>query len=219
MPYSVFGETLSEKELLADLRCTVKRSMFFYRLGKGMSPEEAMTKPAEQKISLEERVEMLDDEKTKRYLMWLDKNPKVTREQKRKRANFLFFEERARESSDKYRVRNWDKKLAYQRKWRKDNPDKRRFHELSRERRLHNTPDHLLPTNAQLAEWKELYGQRCCYCESTENLTLEHIVPISKGGFHTLENILWACQSCNSSKKDETFIIWLWKKCNKSTFN
>lgn len=44
---------------------------------------------------------------------------------------------------------------------------------------------------------------RCCYCHCiTDDLTLEHIVPISKGGSHTAENIAFACLCCNERKAD-----------------
>lgn len=55
-------------------------------------------------------------------------------------------------------------------------------------------------------EWKELkeqYNQCCAYCcKHTDRLTMDHIIPISKGGTHTKENIVPACKSCNSSKGD-----------------
>lgn len=44
---------------------------------------------------------------------------------------------------------------------------------------------------------------RCRYCGTREHLTLDHIVPLSKGGHPTdLNNLIVACQSCNSRKKD-----------------
>ncbi|MBY0353253.1 HNH endonuclease [Candidatus Babeliales bacterium] len=40
----------------------------------------------------------------------------------------------------------------------------------------------------------------CEYCQSTENLSWDHIIPRAKGGLDTAENGAWACRSCNSSK-------------------
>ena len=31
-------------------------------------------------------------------------------------------------------------------------------------------------------------------------LTLDHVIPRSKGGLHTWENVTTACESCNSQK-------------------
>ncbi len=45
-------------------------------------------------------------------------------------------------------------------------------------------------------------GHRCVACGSLDNLTLDHIVPISKGGSDTEDNLQTLCKSCNSRKKD-----------------
>jgi 5-methylcytosine-specific restriction endonuclease McrA len=44
----------------------------------------------------------------------------------------------------------------------------------------------------------------CQYCGSTKKLTLDHVVPRSKGGKHTWDNIVIACEQCNSRKGDRT---------------
>ena len=40
-------------------------------------------------------------------------------------------------------------------------------------------------------------GFACQYCHSTEDLTFDHLVPRSKGGRTTWENIVTACAPCN----------------------
>ncbi len=49
-------------------------------------------------------------------------------------------------------------------------------------------------------------GKRCAICgkkiESIEDLTVDHIVPISKGGSRTISNCQLAHKSCNSRKND-----------------
>lgn len=42
----------------------------------------------------------------------------------------------------------------------------------------------------------------CQYCGSTKHLTLDHVIPRSKGGQHTWDNVVTACEKCNSTKKD-----------------
>lgn len=54
-----------------------------------------------------------------------------------------------------------------------------------------------------LKQWGEIqarYQYRCAYCQQEKPLTQDHIVPVSKGGFHTHINVIPACRSCNSSK-------------------
>ncbi|KAI4325549.1 hypothetical protein MLD38_030934 [Melastoma candidum] len=44
----------------------------------------------------------------------------------------------------------------------------------------------------------------CQYCSSGENLTIDHILPISRGGEWTWENLVTACSRCNSRKGQKT---------------
>lgn len=46
-------------------------------------------------------------------------------------------------------------------------------------------------------------GAKCRRCTSKENLTLDHIKPISKGGKYILSNYQILCRSCNSKKRDK----------------
>lgn len=48
------------------------------------------------------------------------------------------------------------------------------------------------------------YDNRCCYCRQETKLTIEHVVPLSRGGKHSANNIAPACGSCNYSKSDKT---------------
>ncbi|AFY77554.1 restriction endonuclease [Pleurocapsa sp. PCC 7327] len=45
---------------------------------------------------------------------------------------------------------------------------------------------------------------QCQYCGSGKRLTLDHVIPRSKGGKHTWDNVVIACEPCNSRKGDRT---------------
>ncbi|WP_345268156.1 HNH endonuclease [Nibrella viscosa] len=47
-------------------------------------------------------------------------------------------------------------------------------------------------------------NHRCQYCGTTEDLTLDHVIPKSKGGKTNWDNLLTACKRCNSRKGDFT---------------
>jgi len=44
-------------------------------------------------------------------------------------------------------------------------------------------------------------GHRCVYCDSPRELTLDHVIPSSKGGKTTFENCVACCRTCNVKKK------------------
>ncbi|KDP39717.1 hypothetical protein JCGZ_02737 [Jatropha curcas] len=44
----------------------------------------------------------------------------------------------------------------------------------------------------------------CQYCSSRENLTIDHVLPIARGGEWTWENLVAACAKCNSKKGQKT---------------
>lgn len=46
-------------------------------------------------------------------------------------------------------------------------------------------------------------GHKCQYCGSTKNLTIDHILPRSRGGQDTWENLVVACLHCNTKKGDK----------------
>lgn len=44
----------------------------------------------------------------------------------------------------------------------------------------------------------------CQYCGYTKQLTIDHVLPLSKGGKHTWDNVVIACAPCNQRKGDRT---------------
>ena len=56
--------------------------------------------------------------------------------------------------------------------------------------------------------WQAKLNQGLChYCEKKfkrEELTMDHIVPIARGGKSTKGNLVPACKSCNENKKLDT---------------
>ena len=54
-----------------------------------------------------------------------------------------------------------------------------------------------------LEQWeavKRVYRNKCAYCGREAKLTLDHVVALTRGGNHTVQNAVPACLSCNASK-------------------
>jgi 5-methylcytosine-specific restriction endonuclease McrA len=54
-------------------------------------------------------------------------------------------------------------------------------------------------------EWKALcewFGNACLRCGSTEKLSPDHVIPLSKGGMNDISNIQPLCLFCNYSKNN-----------------
>jgi 5-methylcytosine-specific restriction endonuclease McrA len=67
----------------------------------------------------------------------------------------------------------------------------------------------LQPHSATLARlMTEIVQRPCVYCGATENITIDHIVPLSRGGKHEADNLTPACFPCNSSKCDRLLTEW-----------
>lgn len=69
---------------------------------------------------------------------------------------------------------------------------------------------------------RQLFGNRkrrpCTYCGivlTVETATVDHVVPVSKGGYQKLANVTLACSRCNQRKRSmsrEAFIALLAKE-------
>lgn len=101
-----------------------------------------------------------------------------------------------------------EKKLAVKR-WMDAHPEKMQEYNANSRARRNGSCKTDRPLTAQ--EWlflKELYGYRCVYCgRKMKRLTQDHITPVSLGGKHTIENVVPACQSCNSRKGNRAPLI------------
>lgn len=125
---------------------------------------------------------------------------------------------------------NRDKRLAHDKAWRASNPEKVRarqaayyvaHHEQVAAQQLGYRRAHPEQARAdharrrlrigksrgqklQPGEWEAIlrtYSYRCAYCGfKHKRLTMDHVVPVSKGGKHVASNIVPACKPCNSKK-------------------
>jgi 5-methylcytosine-specific restriction endonuclease McrA len=101
-----------------------------------------------------------------------------------------------------YRLEHPEELRARHARWRKANPEACQAHGQRRRALVANAPRNDL-TREQWEAIKKHYKYRCVYCgKKMQRLTMEHLTPFSKGGSNTLDNVVPACKSCNSKKRD-----------------
>lgn len=124
-----------------------------------------------------------------------------------------------------WKDKNPEKWNEYQKKWVKENREKRRKIENRYNRK---NPSKVQQKNrnryAKLKgatgnytgeEFEKLckeYNNCCAYCGKNEKLTVDHDIPLSRGGSNYITNIIPACRSCNCRKQALTadeFRSWL----------
>lgn len=108
------------------------------------------------------------------------------------------------------RARAWyraNKQLVKDRakKWKRQNPEKIKV----------NTRNYASRKRAagkfSHKDYMKLYNQllgKCGYCSVNNANTIDHIVPLSRGGSNYIGNIMPSCGSCNYSKQHKTLMEW-----------
>ncbi|QOP66662.1 HNH endonuclease [Gordonia phage GrootJr] len=123
----------------------------------------------------------------------------------------------ARCCSKKCRSRVWswenpEAAAAKVREWEKANPDAHRIRQGERSDRRRRSVTGTVSTRDWLRALRRAEG-RCWYCGERAPLTIEHVIPLSRGGMHTIGNVVPACPSCNYQKQHRTVMEWrMWKE-------
>jgi hypothetical protein len=92
--------------------------------------------------------------------------------------------------------------------WRSENKDKI-LHYAKKHNAFKRGSEICDFTNKQWSEMIASCDGRCVYCgKESDRLEQDHILPVSRGGNHTKDNIVPCCKSCNSSKKNKKLDEW-----------
>lgn len=100
-----------------------------------------------------------------------------------------------------YYQRNRKKLIAGSLQWAKDNPERAAL--TSRLKKHRRRAAGVFTAD----DWRQIlsrYGHRCLACGSDGPLTIDHIVPVSRGGANTAANVQPLCATCNTSKGTKT---------------
>mgnify|MGYP005817144389 CR=1 FL=1 len=153
------------------------------------------------------------------YMRWLENNRDKKAESDRQWATANQDKIKANHLRWRSKEENKAKIAARSKDWREINSEKER-----ESRRLWSIKNHdhcIAKTHKRRAkmrgggnytakEWRDLLdkcGNKCLCCgRSDVKLTVDHIIPISKGGSNTIDNLQPLCLSCNDKKGAKT--IW-----------
>lgn len=134
---------------------------------------------------------------------WRANDPDYYRRRYQENAERLREENRAQ-----YRTRKTERDAATHR-WRAKNPEKVREHKRVRNVRLRDGQRGDLTADS----WQTIidyFDARCAYCDAPlEEITQDHILPISKGGVHGYDNVVPACRSCNARKGNRSLLVFI----------
>lgn len=142
-------------------------------------------------------------ERTRKYLrQWTQENAARAKRRRRayEKANPDYIS-RERQRSNEWAGQNRGHLSKYRLSWAKNNRDREVVHLRNRRaRKRGNGGSH---TPEEVAELLVRQGGLCEYCRcdiTPKNKTVDHIVPLSKGGRNDVENLQILCRPCNSRK-------------------
>lgn len=90
-----------------------------------------------------------------------------------------------------------------QRRYRAANPARTREYRLKRRMNLVGSLSEK-DWESVLRQWRHC----CAYCQADGPLTMDHVIPLSRGGRHTVGNVVPACGTCNGSKFNKLLSEW-----------
>ncbi len=109
-------------------------------------------------------------------------------------------------------IKNWREKHKERsnelvKRWARNNPEKIAAFKKNQnaKRRLRKSTGKI--THEEWALIKDKANNRCFYCKKKKYLTQDHVIPLSKGGVHCINNVVPACQSCNSKKGNKIITL------------
>jgi 5-methylcytosine-specific restriction endonuclease McrA len=109
-------------------------------------------------------------------------------------------------SQQKYYYANAEKILAKLKAQYAADPDKMIAKYHKRRARLKGNGGSY--TRAEIKALRVAQAGFCAYCGRLEKLTIDHIIPVTKGGTNYIWNICLACDRCNKSKNNRTPEEW-----------
>lgn len=111
------------------------------------------------------------------------------------------------------RVRKWysnnsEKAIEATKNWNIRNPHSKRISEQKRRSAKINAGIFKISEKEIL----KIIKSPCVACGSYDKITMDHIIPLSRGGKHSIGNLQPLCFSCNASKNNRVMTEWVLSK-------
>jgi len=118
---------------------------------------------------------------------------------------YLLNKEKRLKQSLEWGRNNKEKTKKYKDKWRLNNKEKINFL-----KRLYIYRKKNADGKVSLKEIVDLYEKIkvCPYCNVNKTNTIDHIIPLSRGGSNNIDNLVPVCVNCNSSKGAKLLSEW-----------
>ncbi|MEV0357120.1 HNH endonuclease [Nocardia sp. NPDC050697] len=113
--------------------------------------------------------------------------------------------------------RNRETQIARATEWNRTNPARRTIVSNHRGRRRASEAAGPGITHCRWVRLQRRQRDRCAYCAGPGPLTLDHIVPLSRGGAHAEGNMAGACGTCNYSKGASLLVEWRKRQNRRAT--
>lgn len=100
----------------------------------------------------------------------------------------------------KYYSKNGDKMRNRSKAWYRANPGRHHAHVMKRRLKCGEVPESI---RIFIDGVKARATAKCYYCEkmfSTKRIHFDHVIPLSRGGAHSIENLCVSCAPCNLHK-------------------
>lgn len=113
------------------------------------------------------------------------------------------------ETNKKWRQSHSDKDKEYGLAWARRNRDSVNAKKHRYRARKKNADGSY--TLEQIQALYEAQNHRCYHCDidlEVVGKSLDHLIPLSRGGSNNIDNLGWLCPGCNSSKRDK--MPWEW---------
>lgn len=142
----------------------------------------------------------------RRYKAWSSNNPEAIKTHAAKYRETHRAEKRA--AWKKYYDANKAKRTVSQNDYRK----RKRHVYLNQKHRRRSRELEAFVEDCTDTIQKLMASTQCHWCHKDfagNKVTIDHVIPLSRGGKHRRDNLVAACQSCNSSKSDKLPNEWL----------